>query len=127
MPRAYDGTVSIVQPLIAPLYGGKSMYEVMALFAGQSEATGHELVQNYWRSKHPGADFDAFWRKSLHDGWIEGTTFSRKALRRKGGAAPHLPRQIRTTAASRLISAAILRFTTDASPTMAGCKNCPSR
>jgi hypothetical protein len=28
--RAYDGTVSIVQPLIAPLYGGKSIYEMVA-------------------------------------------------------------------------------------------------
>ena len=82
--RAYDGTVSIVQPLIAPLYGGKSVYEVMAMFAGQSEATGHELVQNYWRSKHSGADFEVFWRKSLHDGWIEGTAFQPKQVTLKG-------------------------------------------
>ena len=45
--RAYDGTVSIVQPLIAPLYGGKSVYELTALLAGQAEATGHEVVQGY--------------------------------------------------------------------------------
>ena len=37
-------------------------------------------MQNYWRSKHSGADFDVFWRKSLHDGWIEGTTFSPKQV-----------------------------------------------
>ncbi|MFI5069587.1 MAG: TAT-variant-translocated molybdopterin oxidoreductase [Terriglobales bacterium] len=85
--RAYDGTVSIVQPLIAPLYGGKSVYELMALFAGQTEATGHGHVQNYWRSKHTGADFDAFWRKSLHDGWIEGSTFEPKTVTAKGAAA----------------------------------------
>ncbi len=85
--RAYDGTVSIVQPLIAPLYGGKSVYELMALFAGQAEATGHEHVQNYWRSKHTGTDFDPFWRKSLHDGWIEGTTFEPKSVTAKGAAA----------------------------------------
>ncbi|HEV7220951.1 MAG TPA: TAT-variant-translocated molybdopterin oxidoreductase [Terriglobales bacterium] len=85
--RAYDGTVSIVQPLIAPLYGGKSVYELMALFAGQTEATGHGHVQNYWRSKHTGADFDAFWRKSLHDGWIEGSTFEPKSVTAKGAAA----------------------------------------
>jgi molybdopterin-containing oxidoreductase family iron-sulfur binding subunit len=84
--RAYDGTVSIIQPLIAPLYGGKSIYEVVALLAGQSEPTGHEVVQNYWRSKHSGADFDVFWRKSLHDGWIEGTTFQPKNVTAKSGA-----------------------------------------
>jgi MoCo/4Fe-4S cofactor protein with predicted Tat translocation signal len=78
--RAYDGTVSIVQPLIAPLYGGKSAYELTALLAGQAEATGHEIVQGYWQKQHPGADFEAFWRKSLHDGWIEGTAFTPKAV-----------------------------------------------
>jgi MoCo/4Fe-4S cofactor protein with predicted Tat translocation signal len=78
--RAYDGTVSIVQPLIAPLYGGKSAYEVAALLAGQAEATGHDVVQGYWRKQHPGADFDTFWRKSLHDGWIAATTFPSKSV-----------------------------------------------
>jgi len=83
--RAYDGTVSIVQPLIAPLYGGKSAYELTALLAGQAEATGHEVVQGYWKKQHPGADFDAFWRKSLHDGWIAGTALAPKEV--KWGAA----------------------------------------
>ncbi len=85
--RAYDGTVSIIQPLIAPLYGGKSIYELLALFSGQSEMTGHEVVQDYWRSKHSGTDFETFWRKSLHDGWIEGTTFEAKSVSAKGGGA----------------------------------------
>jgi len=78
--RAYDGTVSIVQPLIAPLYGGKSFYELTALVAG-SEATGHEIVQAYWQKQHPGSDFDAFWRRSLHNGWIEGTAFEPKQVK----------------------------------------------
>ena len=87
--RAYDGTVSIVQPLIAPLYGGKSVYELTALLAGQAEATGHEVVQSYWRKQHPSADFDAFWRKSLHDGWIDGTTSPPKQFATK--VASYLP------------------------------------
>ena len=78
--RAYDGTVSIVQPLIAPLYNGKSVHEVAALLAGQSDATGHEIVQAYWKKQHLGADFDVFWRKSLHDGWVEGTAFTPKEV-----------------------------------------------
>jgi len=89
--RAYDGTVSIVQPLIAPLYGGKSAYELTALLAGQAEATGHEIVQGYWQRQHPGADFDAFWRKSLHDGWIEGTAFTPKAVTLKSANFPVSP------------------------------------
>ncbi len=77
--RAYDGTVSIIQPLIAPLYGGKSALEFVAFLAGQADATGHDLVRAYWQKQHAGADFEAFWRKSLHDGWIEGTTYQPKS------------------------------------------------
>ena len=76
--RAYDGTVSIIQPLIAPLYDGKSALEFVALLSGQSDATGYDLTRAYWRKQHSGADFEAFWRKSLHDGWIEGTSYPPK-------------------------------------------------
>ncbi len=86
--RAYDGTVSIVQPLIAPLYDGKSAYELVALLAGQSAATAHGLVQNFWKSKHTGADFDMWWRKSLHDGWVDGTTFQPKQVSAKTTGFP---------------------------------------
>jgi MoCo/4Fe-4S cofactor protein with predicted Tat translocation signal len=89
--RAYDGTVSIVQPLIAPLYGGKSVYELTALLAGQAEATGHDVVQGYWQKQHSGADFDVFWRKSLHDGWLAGTTFAPKSVSLKSAAFPPSP------------------------------------
>jgi molybdopterin-containing oxidoreductase family iron-sulfur binding subunit len=86
--RAYDGTVSIVQPLIEPLYGGKTAHEIITILAGQSGFTGHDLVQAYWQKQHDGSDFDAFWRKSLHDGWVEGTTFPPKSAALK---APSLP------------------------------------
>ncbi len=58
--RAYDGTVSIVQPLIAPLYDGKSAYEVLAILTGQPQSSAHDIVQAYWKTQHPGADFDSF-------------------------------------------------------------------
>ncbi len=86
--RAYDGAVSIIQPLIAPLYGGKSALEFVALFAGQSDATGYDLVRAYWQKQHAGSDFEQFWRKSLHDGWIEGTTYSPKSVTAKSANPP---------------------------------------
>jgi MoCo/4Fe-4S cofactor protein with predicted Tat translocation signal len=76
--RAYDGTVSIVQPLIAPLYNGKSAHEVLTILTGQFGLSGHDLVQQNWQKLHAGADFEMFWRKSLHDGWIEGTAYASK-------------------------------------------------
>ena len=78
--RAYDGTVSIIQPLIAPLYNGKSAVEFVALLGGQSEASSHDLTRDYWQKQHAGADFEQFWRKSLHDGWIAGTAAPNKSL-----------------------------------------------
>jgi len=84
--RAYDGTVSIVQPLIAPLYDGKSAYELVAMLSGQAQTSGYDIVQAYWKTQHAGADFDTFWRKSLHDGWVEGTTFAPKQLSGKSAS-----------------------------------------
>ena len=84
--RAYDGTVSIIQPLIAPLYNGKSALEFMALLNGDAGASGYDLVRAYWQKQHTGADFELFWRKSLHDGWIEGTAFAPKSLSAKTDA-----------------------------------------
>jgi MoCo/4Fe-4S cofactor protein with predicted Tat translocation signal len=86
--RAYDGTVSIVQPLIEPLYGGKTAHEIITILAGQSGITGHDLVQQYWQKQHTGADFDAFWRKSLHDGFVAGTTFAPKTVAVKAANFP---------------------------------------
>ena len=51
--RADDGTATIIQPLIAPLYGGKSAHEVMAALSGAGERPGYDLVRAYWSS--PGA------------------------------------------------------------------------
>jgi molybdopterin-containing oxidoreductase family iron-sulfur binding subunit len=81
--RAYDGTVSIIQPLIAPLYNGRSALEFVALLNGQADATGYDLARAYWQKQHAGDDFELFWRKSLHDGWIEGTTSVTKSLQVK--------------------------------------------
>jgi molybdopterin-containing oxidoreductase family iron-sulfur binding subunit len=86
--RAYDGTASIIQPLIAPLYQGKSAVEFVALLSGQSDATGYDLVRAYWQKQHTGADFEAFWRKSLHDGWIEGSSYAPKSFTAKGTNFP---------------------------------------
>ncbi len=89
--RAYDGTVSIIQPLIEPLYGGKTAHEIITILAGQSGFAGHDLVQAYWQKQHTGADFDAFWRKSLHDGWVAGTTYAVKNVALKTASFPASP------------------------------------
>ena len=74
--RGFDGTVSFVQPLIAPLYGGKTALEVIATLAGQPDKSDHDLVQEYWKSQARVANFDIFWQKSLHDGVVPNTALA---------------------------------------------------
>ena len=71
--RAYEGTVTIVQPLIAPLYDGKSLHEVLAALAGDSSAKGYDIVRKHWMGLRPGHDFESFWKKSLNDGLVPAT------------------------------------------------------
>jgi len=65
---AFDGTVSAIQPLIAPLYGGKSAMEVLANALGEPLKTDYDLVSDYWRRVIGPASFDAWWRTSLREG-----------------------------------------------------------
>jgi len=79
--RAYDGTVSIVQPLIAPLYAGKSAHEMLSALVGVSDATGYDLLRAYWKKQHAGAEFEEWWRKTLNDGFIEGSAYAPKQIK----------------------------------------------
>ncbi len=53
--RSVDGTVSIVQPLIQPLYGGKSAHEVIATMSDRPERAGYDVVREYWMANAPKA------------------------------------------------------------------------
>jgi MoCo/4Fe-4S cofactor protein with predicted Tat translocation signal len=78
--RAYDGTVSIIQPLIAPLYGGKSFHEMVAALLGQPSASGYELVRTYWKTQKTEGDFEHFWRHALHDGLVAESALPAKTV-----------------------------------------------
>jgi molybdopterin-containing oxidoreductase family iron-sulfur binding subunit len=73
--RARDGTVTIIQPLIAPLYDGMTAHELVAtcLATDGAPPSVYDVVRDYWKGQHPGADFETFWRKALHDGVVPGT------------------------------------------------------
>ncbi|MEA3212571.1 MAG: hypothetical protein QOE70_5628 [Chthoniobacter sp.] len=66
--RALDGTVSIVQPLIEPLYPSKSAHELFAALLGELPADGYEIVRSAWQQRPGGGGFESAWRKTLHDG-----------------------------------------------------------
>lgn len=49
---AHDGTVSIVQPLIAPLYQGKTAHEFIVAFTKRPDAASDDLVRDFWKANH---------------------------------------------------------------------------
>src|SRR5207244_3550473 len=51
--RSYDGTVTIVQPLIAPLYEGKTAHELLTLFSDNYDRKPYDIVRDYWRANPP--------------------------------------------------------------------------
>jgi MoCo/4Fe-4S cofactor protein with predicted Tat translocation signal len=87
--RSFDGTVTIMQPLIAPLYDGRTQHEVFSAFIeAQSGKAAHDLVKDYWTRAHAGKvggwtitdangqpfpTPDAFWKHALHDGFVTGS------------------------------------------------------
>ena len=73
--RAYDGTVSVIQPMIDPLYGGKSAHDVFQSLLNEPRLSAHDAVRETWQGTIKG-DFEQGWRKVLHDGWLEGTAYS---------------------------------------------------
>ena len=129
--RSYDGTVTIVQPLIAPLYEGRTAYEVLALFSENYDRKPYDIVKDYWRTQAgtgaqgsgvstvsgsdrvPGAgtmpanrpqdagaptvatagaqtDFESWWRKCLHDGFIPNTALPTRTVSLKSDWAAGL-------------------------------------
>ena len=88
--RAYDGTVSIVQPMIDPLYGGHTAHEIVQSMLAEPDVAAYDAVRATWMGNGAAlakGDAEFNWRKALHDGWIDGTAFTPKNVTAKGGAA----------------------------------------
>ncbi len=84
--RAFDGSATVLQPVITPLYDTRSPIELLALLAGEPAPDGRALVHAQWKALAGGAgaagasDFDDFWRRSLRDGVIAGSRSAPLAL-----------------------------------------------
>lgn len=66
--RTWDGTISITQPIITPLYGGVSSAELLSMLLGQ-EKSSHDLV----RATHDKLGVSGTWRQNVHDGFVTGS------------------------------------------------------
>ncbi|WP_347331431.1 Fe-S-cluster-containing hydrogenase [Marinimicrobium locisalis] len=68
--RAYDGTASLVQPLIQPLHEGKTALQLLAALSQATDERPRELLQEYWRQQSESETFEHNWRRWLHGGVI---------------------------------------------------------
>ncbi len=119
--RGHDGTASVVQPLIAPLYNGRSIHEVVSTLSAAGARSGYDIVRSHWSGQKgvsapatpeptpatppagaqvtpaplPGAaplsPFDRDWRRWLHDGVIPNTAFAVKTVTLQGSAIGAAP------------------------------------
>jgi MoCo/4Fe-4S cofactor protein with predicted Tat translocation signal len=125
--RSFDGTASIIQPLIEPLYESKSEHEFLAVFSDQYDKQAYDIIRDYWRgqqsaggsrqeaagksvppalaggsnSQQPrpaptpvtnptpsganaaqpsSGDFETWWRKCVHDGFVPNTALPVKTV-----------------------------------------------
>lgn len=68
--RTTAGVASIQQPMIEPIYGGKSAIEFLAHVLDLPEKNGHQIVKAYWSAQLPAANRENVWRKALNDGVV---------------------------------------------------------
>jgi molybdopterin-containing oxidoreductase family iron-sulfur binding subunit len=92
--RAADGTISIVQPMIDPLYGGHTAHDVLQALIDPSQSSYDVVVANA-KTYVKGGDFATAWKKALHDGWVDGSATTAASVGAPkavaggaGGAAP---------------------------------------
>jgi molybdopterin-containing oxidoreductase family iron-sulfur binding subunit len=92
--RSFDGTVSLMQPLIEPLYGGRTELQILAgLFASRADATSFELVQAHWKTLLAG-NFEEAWKKVVHDGVVPATQLPPAGAAVNGGAVQQAAAEI---------------------------------
>jgi molybdopterin-containing oxidoreductase family iron-sulfur binding subunit len=64
--RAHDGTASVVQPLIAPLYGGVSPHALLSIITTGDIRSGHDIVRSHWQAQT--SRFEDWWYRTLQHG-----------------------------------------------------------
>lgn len=72
--RAFDGTASIVQPLIRPLYDTRTAHHVLAFLGGPAAQSPYDLVRATWRRQRGAGDFESWWRQTLQNGIVPNST-----------------------------------------------------
>ena len=89
--RAYDGTATVIQPMIDPLYGGKSAHDVVQSMLDAPDTSPYDAVRKTWQASLGAGNAEHAWRKVLHDGMVPGTAFQPKTVSAKISDLPLTP------------------------------------
>ena len=85
--RAFDGTTTIMQPLIAPLYATtKSIGEFVEDVSGRQGRKGYDVVKEFWKTGFTGSNFEEFWMRSLHDGVVANSRLAQTEVSLKAAS-----------------------------------------
>jgi molybdopterin-containing oxidoreductase family iron-sulfur binding subunit len=97
--RCFDGTATILQPLIEPLYHGRTAAEVLAALDSGPDRLPREVVRDYWgqewRRRGESGDFESFWQQAVQRGVVPGTQLPRRDGRMRPGWAGRSRRPLR--------------------------------
>src|SRR5207237_2340400 len=91
--RAFDGTITIQQPQVRRLYGGRSAQELLAVLLADTSPDDYALVRGYWQqeARQKGiADFEGFWHESLRAGIVQDSAAATAAVIPKSDLAADL-------------------------------------
>ena len=135
--RAVGGTLSVVQPLILPLFGGRTAVEVLGLMVGGKDRPGYDIVRETWRPILGEGEFDRKWNRVLHDGLLSGSELPEvvpaltaqplaelaRSIGGGAGAAGSGEPLVDLAVAWRSCSSPPRHFTTAASQTTGGCRS----
>jgi molybdopterin-containing oxidoreductase family iron-sulfur binding subunit len=77
--RSWDGTITIAQPLIEPLFGGRTPAEIVDSIAEGRPARGLDLVRRTWETRFAGTPSESGWRRVVHDGFVAGSAWPQSA------------------------------------------------
>ncbi|MCX5659450.1 MAG: TAT-variant-translocated molybdopterin oxidoreductase [Planctomycetota bacterium] len=87
--RAWDGTISVQQPLILPLFDGKSPIELLAILLDRPVVAGLDLVRETFAGIITKGSFETAWRQILHDGLLAGSVYETVSV--EAAKLPSLP------------------------------------
>ncbi len=89
--RSPDGTVSLMQPTVAPLYDGRSAAEILSVLFDQQPRSGLDLLRAHWMGSEIEAAFAPKWETMLRDGFVPDSAFPPETVALAAGASDASP------------------------------------